>query len=167
MMNPRIPSRLFSAVVFGLFLVLLSCSTAFADSDQPRVGLEPEDVVRIQLEALKTNGPANEGIARTFRFASPANRAVTGPLERFALLFRSPAYQPMLNHVTSVVYSPVMDSGLALVPVTLTQSDGSEVDYMFVLSRQTMEPYEDMWMTDAVQYQGAVIPADPDPERTI
>lgn len=160
---------LFRTLLAGLLMALVSCSTAFADidADRPRVDLGPDDVVRIQLHALRSHGPTSDGIEQTFRFASPANRAATGPVDRFALLFQTPAYSPMLNHASAEILSPIVARGQALVPVTIFLDDGSEVDYMFVLSRQTEAPYEDMWMTDAVQYQGAVMPSETDPERTI
>ncbi|MFP4508640.1 MAG: DUF4864 domain-containing protein [Spirochaetota bacterium] len=160
-------SHVYRILLFGLSLALVSCGTVFADAERPNEDLRPEDVVEIQLAALRTNGPDNEGIERTFRFASPANRAATGPLDRFASLFRTPAYRPMLDHVSAEVFSPVVDAGVALVPVTVSLPDGSEFDYMFVLSRQSEDPYENMWMTDAVQFQGTVVPVEPDPERTI
>lgn len=160
-------AHVYRTLLFSLSLALVSCGTVFAEAERPNEQLRPEEVVEIQLTALRTNGPDNEGIERTFRFASPANRSATGPLERFASLFRTPAYRPMLNHVSSEVFSPVVDGGVALVPVTVSLPDGSEFDYMFVLSRQSDAPYENMWMTDAVQFQGTVVPAEPDPERTI
>ena len=61
----------------------------------------------MQLDALRNNGPYNEGIERTFRFASPANRELTGPLERFAELLE-----------------PIIDEKFALVPVIVSQADG-------------------------------------------
>ena len=33
-----------------------------------------------------------------FAFASPANQAATGPVERFASMLRTPAYEPLLRH---------------------------------------------------------------------
>ena len=49
----------------------------------PRPELSPEEVIRIQLEALRHNDEQDRGIEVAFRFASPANRASTGPLPRF------------------------------------------------------------------------------------
>ena len=48
----------------------------------PHPSLKPLDVVRIVMNALQRNdaGGANNGIAITYKFASPANRRMTGPL---------------------------------------------------------------------------------------
>ncbi len=50
---------------------------------QPTADQQPEDVVRIVIEALAHNDKpyADAGIATTFAFASPANKINTGPLQ--------------------------------------------------------------------------------------
>eukprot|EP00947_MAST-08B_sp_MAST-8B-sp1_P001319 g1319.t1 len=48
--------------------------------------LSPTDVVINQLYALQEN--SDEGIAKCFAFASPENRMVTGPLDKFARMIR-------------------------------------------------------------------------------
>ena len=35
--------------------------------------------------------------ALTWNFASPANKQVTGPIERFIPMVKTPAYEPMLH----------------------------------------------------------------------
>ena len=52
---------------------------------KPDPSLSPQDVVSIQIEALRNNDTPyeNRGIEVTFNFASPANKRITGPLERF------------------------------------------------------------------------------------
>ena len=63
------------------------------DAPVPKPELTPEQVVEIQVEALRKNDvpTPDAGIATTFRFASPGNRKVTGPLERFAPIVKAPA----------------------------------------------------------------------------
>ena len=46
----------------------------------PEPELTPNDVVRIQLLAMQQNDDNDFGIEVTFRFASPANKKQTGPL---------------------------------------------------------------------------------------
>jgi hypothetical protein len=67
---------------------------------KPSPELLPEDVVKIQLNALKHNDEKNHGIAIAYRFASPENRLHTGPLERFIRMLHNPLYAPMLNYDT-------------------------------------------------------------------
>ena len=120
-----------------------------SESLVPDPGLSPGDVVRIQLEALGSNDAADAGIAVAFRFASPANRASTGPFPRFAAMIRNGPYALMLDF-RSATYGPVeVVGGRARQRVTLAGPSGSAT-YRFYLSRQTRAPYEGCWMTDAV-----------------
>ena len=120
----------------------------------PSPALSPGDVVRIQLEALRRNDRHNRGIEVAFRFASPANRANTGPLERFVSMIRNGPYALMLGF-RAASYGPVESRGVrARQRVTLANA-GRSVTYWFYLSRQTGAPYEDCWMTDAVYVEPA------------
>ncbi len=144
---------------FLVCMILVSVAACRTSSDNvqamilPSAELSPVDVVRIQLAALKENGPSNEGISQAFEFASPANRSSTGPLERFATLFEGPLYSGMVNHDRAEVMPPFIENTTAIVPVVLVAADGTEWRYLFILSRQRAAPYENMWLTDAVQLQ--------------
>jgi len=119
---------------------------------QPDPTYAPEEVVRIQTEALGNNDEpyANAGIEITFRFASPQNKLSTGPLPRFVGIVRSPAYVKMINH-SGVEFGPAyIEEDVAQVPVLITASDGEKAGYVFRLSRQSEAPYEQCWMTDGV-----------------
>ena len=116
---------------------------------QPNPDLSPRQVVRIQLEALRRNDEPSPGagIATTFRFASEANRAATGPLERFALMLRNPLYRPMIDHA-SAEFGPIdIEGDVARVQVVLFGRGGEVAAYDFTLSRD-----EDTgcWLTDGV-----------------
>lgn len=116
----------------------------------PAPGLEPAEVTRIQLEALRSNTPENEGIALTYRFASPENRRATGPLPRFVAMVRSPPYDHLVNHA-SVDFGPVvLVDGKAYQPVVVSDAQGDTAGYLWILSRQTSGEFEGCWMTDAV-----------------
>jgi hypothetical protein len=116
----------------------------------PRPGLKPEEVVRIVVEALANNGADDDGIRITWAFASPGNKKVTGPIERFAPMVKSPAYRPMLNSA-SADYQPIVVVGdQAEQVVALTDADGDKAYYVFRLSRQGDGPMKDCWMTDGV-----------------
>jgi hypothetical protein len=118
----------------------------------PAPGLSPEDVVAIQLDALRHNDtPSRDaGIATTFRFASPANRVATGPLDHFADLVKTSAYRAMINH-RRVERGPMhIDGDDARQRVVVYSATGARVAYMFFLSRQHGGPYDGCWMTDGV-----------------
>jgi hypothetical protein len=118
----------------------------------PSPDWSPEDVVRLQVDALGRNDMPHDdaGIEAAFRFASPANKRATGPLERFRLLFETEAYGPMLDH-DGARYSAVQQTATqARMGVMLSTESGS-VGYVFRLSKQTQTPYQDCWMTDGVR----------------
>jgi len=74
----------------------------------PSPRLSPKQVVRVQVEALRSNDATDAGIALVFRFASPQNRQTTGPLSRFAQMTRTSLDRLMLNH-------PAASYGLAIL----------------------------------------------------
>lgn len=147
------------AVGFLLLFALLAWSPLKAVSDdaflpeiQPTPEYLPDEVVGIQMRALANNDrPFDDaGIELTFRFASPSNKANTGPLARFTDLFSNPAYQPMINHTMLEIGEPEIRQDRAKVPVLIESKEGTKIVYLFMLSRQTESPYEDCWMTDSV-----------------
>ena len=138
-------------------LVASTSSMALAGSEKagkavapvPKPELTPQQVIEIQVEALQKNDvpSPDAGIATTFRFASPSNRKVTGPLDRFALIVKSPNYKPMINHRIAG-YGPVRVRGdLAVARVTIVAADGKAFEYEFRLSK---DPESNCWFTDGV-----------------
>ena len=120
-----------------------------SDTLAPRPGLSPAEVLRIQLEALRHNDDRDRGIAVAFRFASPANRASTGPLLRFARMIKRGPYALMLDFRRARYGKVEVRGGRARQRVTLT-GPRARVSYWFHLSRQADAPFVDCWMTDAV-----------------
>lgn len=124
-----------------------------AESASPNPKLKPDEVIGLQLEALQKNDvPApDSGIRTAFRFASPENRAATGPIERFIQLVKNPLYRPLLNH-KSVKRAPiVVEDEVAQQRVTVISADSEQVIYKFTLSKQNGGEYKDCWMTDGVE----------------
>lgn len=116
----------------------------------PAPDLVPSEVTRIQLEALRTNAPGDEGIALTYRFASPDNRRTTGPLPRFVAMVKSPPYDRLLNH-RHVDFGPVeIVDGKAYQAIVVIDADGGRAGFIWIMSRQGAGEFEDCWMTDAV-----------------
>jgi hypothetical protein len=133
-----------------LSLLFSSCiALAFDLTQVPNPSLTPQSVVRFQLQALRENA-SGEGIEATFRFASPSNKAITGPLERFSKLFDAEQYRPMLNHQDAEVKLLSNDGTIAEVMAALVDANGDYFWYQFRLSRQNKSPYNNCWMTDAV-----------------
>ncbi|CAJ1404902.1 unnamed protein product [Effrenium voratum] len=106
-------SRLAPLVKVGLLTLLLRLglrTALISDSwrsamPQPATVRNAVDVVLLQLTALQQNNPeTNDGIAKTFEFASRGNKAVTGPLPRFAHMIHA-GYPELLNSQSFTVLS--------------------------------------------------------------
>lgn len=122
------------------------------DDLQPDAKLTPEQVIKIQLDALRRNDEptADSGIRTAFHFASPANREATGPIERFIPLVKNPLYLPLLDHRRADFGTLRVEGDTAQQRVTVTDKDGRTATYVFTLSKQSTAPYKDCWMTDGV-----------------
>ena len=115
--------------------------------EQPASHLTPREVVAAQLAALRENTPA--GLARVFRFASPANQAVTGPSARFALMLRE-GYPDLLGHRSAHFGELLIDGSEAAQAVEIIDTAGRGHRYVFMLSRQVDGPCAGCWLTDGV-----------------
>ena len=137
----------------------------------PKPELKPDEVVRTVIEALKANDDKDGGIAITFDFASPANQEMTGPLERFIPMVKSPAYAPMLNHKSAEYGKLQVRDDLAQQLVTIVDAEGNEAAYVFRLSKQADGDRKGCWLTDGVirvepgQEPGLDVPNDGKSER--
>ena len=145
----------FAALLLAAVPLLVSAAVSPQPTEQAKVaapapGLDPAEVVRIQVEALRNNSLLDEGIELTYRFASPGNKRVTGPLVRFTAMVRSPPYDRLLNH-RSARYGPLaVSDDEAYQRVIITDSEGEEIAYHWVVSRQSEGEFKDCWMTDGV-----------------
>jgi hypothetical protein len=141
----------------ALFLAL----ALLAPPTHPAPTLTPSDVIGIVLHALQHNDePTRDaGITTTFEFASPENRQETGPLERFALMIKNPAYRPMLGFRSATRGRMEIEGNHARQRVVVVGKDGSQVTFVFLLSKQPDGPYANCWMTDGVIRQRAPQPA--------
>lgn len=140
-----------AAVVLALSSAASAAATDALLDLGPSKDLSAPDVVRAQLTALSHNRQLgeNRGIEVVFRFASPDNRAATGPLPRFTQMIES-GYEAMLGHSASELGPLRMDATKAMQVVYLIARDGTPHAYVFVLSLQEKGDLRGCWMTDAV-----------------
>jgi hypothetical protein len=138
------------ALAYGLVHSLYSDSAGADLHPDPK--LSPLDVVEFQLAALRANDvpTADAGIERTFRFASPENKAAVGSLEHFTGIVHGPQYSSLINAAESSVIKVAIQDAKAHVLARVMSASGSEVFYVFILSKQTQGDYMNCWMTDGV-----------------
>lgn len=122
------------------------------NSMRPNPNLSPEQVIKIQLDALQNNDlcPNNNGVRVAFRFASPANQVAMGPIERFIHVVKQPDYCAMIGFECAKLDPMEIVGHRARQNVTLFRGGRMVALYRFVLSKQCEKPFMDCWMTDAV-----------------
>ena len=153
MLGRRPGKRFVATAIFVTLTAVFIATTAATDHGAfPSPDYGPEDVVRIQVQALANNDTPyrNAGIEVAFRFASPANKRFTGPLRRFIRMLYTPTYRPFLLHRTAHVGQADVQGSQATLTVILTAADGRRMGFVFRLSRQRGGPCETCWMTDEV-----------------
>jgi hypothetical protein len=141
--------------ILAVLLVAFACTPLAQAKPRatPDSSYAPEDVVRIVLRGLaKPDDPTpNAGIETSFRFASPDNRAKTGPLPKFIKLVQNPIYAPLLGHQRALRGEIEVSGDAARERVRVIAKDGSQAAYIFLLKRQPEgSDCSRCWMTEAV-----------------
>ena len=118
----------------------------------PSPALLPEDVVAIQLLglALTKGDSASVEMRQVWAFAHPSNKAITGPLERFATLFDMPAYAPLLGHKSHEILRLAEQETMVQLQVQITAANGKSYLYLWVLGRVNGGAEDGSWMTLSV-----------------
>jgi hypothetical protein len=133
--------------LFAACIALVASAVAAADP-----ALSPAEVVEIQLSALQTNDSpeADAGIARTWAFAHPDNKRMTGPLPRFARMIKSPAYRLLLDHRAHEIEEIARSDDGVVFSVTVTADSGEVVIYQWQVGKVAEGDDAGAWMTTAV-----------------
>jgi hypothetical protein len=123
-------------------------ASSFASLVVPDPSLSPAEVINIQLRGLADPNRA-DGAMQCFCFASPENRVVTGPMERFGRMVRLAPYDALSAPDAVIVGRATLVDGAARVLVSVLYA-GQLQTFVWVLNKQTAPPMQDCWMTDAV-----------------
>jgi len=90
------------------------------------------------------------GIAQTWNFAHPRNRAMTGPLPRFAGMLKGPAYGQMLNHASHRIVPVPGDGDRVNFDVFMETSRGNVLYFNWAVELVKGGEFDNCWMTVAV-----------------
>jgi hypothetical protein len=133
-------------------LLLVAAPARAADMLGPDPALSPAEVVETQLFALQRNDTpeADAGIARTWAFAHPDNKRVTGPLARFAQMIKSPQYRMLLGHRAHAIEEVARTGDGVVFAVTVTGASGEVVIYQWQVGKVAEGKDAGAWMTTAV-----------------
>lgn len=153
-MSIRNPFRIASSIVpLVLFLSVVSCNKSEPDpilksENRPRPELTPEQVVKIQLEAIRESDGSDEGLATAYRFNSPDHKERIGTLGQFGEIVKSSKFQVMLGYRAAEYGSTRIEGGRALNIVTLQDEQGRVQMFLFELRKQVTGPDKGCWLTE-------------------
>ena len=135
------------------FLAIMFIVTAKAELIKPNIEIEPDQVVRIQLNGLMNNDKPNQdyGIKQTWEFAHPSNKKYTGPLPRFINLLKSESYKMLINHLDSEIIEVFKSSNQYGFEITILGNDKKYYKFQWVVEKYYDEgPLKDCWLTTSV-----------------
>ena len=141
--------KIYKVILITLFLT----SPSFAELVKPNNGIEPYQVVKIQLRSLKQNDnpKKDNGIEQTWEFAHPNNQKNTGPLDRFKTMIKGKSYAMLLNHIDHKVVEIKSDDLAALFEVTVLDKDKVYHKFNWKVEKYTAEgPLNGCWLTTMV-----------------
>ena len=120
---------LFKIIKLRLLLIILIIfalsNNSLADIIKPNNGIEPLQVVKIQLRGLMNNDKPikDNGIEQTWQFAHPNNKKYTGPIEKFKIMLKGESYSMLLNHTENQVTEVYMSENVATFEVLVLDKD--------------------------------------------
>ena len=127
--------------------------TAKADIIIPNNGIEPYQVVKIQLRSLKNNNNPikDNGIKQTWEFAHPNNQKYTGPLERFIAMLKGDSYKMLLEHLEHKIVEVQLTNSVASYEVTILDINKSYYKFNWQVEKYGKEGLlKDCWLTTMV-----------------
>ena len=142
---------IYLVVVF--FLAIIFIANANADLVKPKKGIEPYQVVKIQLSGLMNNDVPNvdDGIKQTWEFAHPSNKKYTGPLARFISLLKSDGYKMLINHLDNEIIEVFKSNNQYGYDVTILGNDKKYYKFQWIVEKYYNDgPLKDCWLTTSV-----------------
>ena len=133
-----------------LFILILFNNSVYAELAEPNKTLNPYDVVKIQLEALKNNNENDNGIKQTWLFAHPDNKKITGPYERFRIMIYGQQYKFLLNHSSHKIKLIADSSNKFIYRIEILSDKKQLFFYEWHVQKGSEEKCKNCWFTSAV-----------------
>ncbi len=141
-------------IIFKIIsIILLTSSLSYAELVKPNNGIEPFQVVQIQLRSLKQNDKPKKdnGIEQTWEFAHPNNQKYTGPLDRFKTMIKGKSYEMLLDHLDHNIIKVKSDDLIVRFEVTVLDKNKTYYKFNWIVEKYTSEgPLEGCWLTTVV-----------------
>ena len=145
--------KFFENIIFVILISLLLTNFAKADLIKPNSGIEPIQVVKIQLRGLKNNDQLYKdgGIEQTWEFAHPKNRKFTGPLTKFKNMIKGDDFSMLLNHKEHKVKEVFLSDDVATFEVIVLNSDKEYFKFKWQVEKFKKDgTLKNCWLTTAV-----------------
>ena len=145
--------KFFENIIFVILISLLLTNFAKADLIKPNSGIEPIQVVKIQLRGLKNNDQLYKdgGIEQTWEFAHPRNRKFTGPLTKFKSMIKGDDFSMLLNHKEHKVKEVFLSDDVATFEVIVLNSDKEYFKFKWQVEKFKKDGMlKNCWLTTAV-----------------
>ena len=136
-----------------LILFILSSNITHAEIVKPNNGIEPYQVIKIQLRGLMENDnpKMDSGIEQTWEFAHPENQKYTGPLENFKQMLKGDSYSMLINHLDHEVVEVYNNDKVATFEVNVLDKDKKYYKFKWQVEKYLGNgPLNDCWLTTAV-----------------
>ena len=136
-----------------LFVLLFTTNFVQAEIVKPNNGIEPYQVIKIQLRGLMENDnpKMDSGIEQTWEFAHPENQKYTGPLENFKKMLKGDSYSMLINHLDHEVIEVYNNDKLATFEVTVLDKDKKYYKFKWQVEKYLGEgPLNNCSLTTAV-----------------
>ena len=136
--------------ILTLLILILLNTSVYAELTEPNKRLEPYDVVKIQLEALKNNNKDDNGIKQTWLFAHPDNKKITGPYERFRIMIYGQQYKFLLNHSSHKINLITNSPNRSIYRIEILSDKKQLLFYEWHVQKGSEEKCKNCWFTSAV-----------------
>ena len=142
-------------ILIKLFILFFFLKTTilYADIIKPNNGIEPYQVVKIQLRGLMENDKPkiDIGIEQTWEFAHPENQKYTGPLENFKSMIKGESFSMLINHLDHKVVEVYSDDKVATFEVTVLDKDKNYYKFKWQVEKYLGDgPLNNCWLTTGV-----------------
>tara|TARA_Y100001970_G_C13933624_1_gene699582 strand:+ start:375 stop:830 length:456 start_codon:yes stop_codon:yes gene_type:complete len=136
--------------IFIIIFFCLSTNAIGAELKKPDKSLDPYDVIKIQLDALKNNDKNDQGIRQTWLFAHPNNKKATGPYPRFRIMIYGNQYKHLINHSSHKIKLISSSEDKYVYRIDILSEDKKLFFYEWHVQKGDDENCKSCWFTSAV-----------------
>ena len=136
-------------------IIIFFCNISLLKADllTPNDSILPDEVIKIQLDALMDNDGdfKDSGIEQTWNFAHPNNKKNTGPLPNFKMMIKGNSYQMLLNHLSHTITNVGNSDKWAQFEVIILDKEKIYHKFNWQVEKYIEEgPLKDCWLTTMV-----------------